>query len=677
MGKIIKTVRWLHCLAVLTVMLFIQAAGAQAFEITDAQGNRLHFAGPPGRIVSLVPAVTEILFEIGAGDRVVGVTYHDTLPPAADKTVVGGFFSPSMDTITALHPDVVMVSTLHQEVISRCAGLGIAILNLDLSTLPRSLDAVTTLGILVQHQTAARALRHRIQDQLDLIARKTASIPPKERLRVMRLMGRDRIMTPGDDSFQNDMIRAAGAVPPTLGRKGAVVEIDLDQWRAFNPQVIYGCHGEEEAAAHLLGQPGWSDVDAVRNQRIYYFPCDFTCRAGTHTGDFVAWLAARLYGDHFSKPGGLVAPDGIISSRPLSVDLAYVKSAEIIDARIFDFTHKTLLVRFSQPLALISTLEGSRQGVTATGNHFFPSPCWYIGHETGLDGLRARVCRVLKRRPDDTALLFTGVDMDRLSVQHQSFRGMSVYALVTAGAKSNAMRAAKDTGTYYEPGTINILVLTNMQLTPRAMTRAIVTATEAKTAALQDLDIRSSYTPKVNGATGTGTDNVMVVQGAGEAIDLTGGHARMGELISRAVYLGVRESLRGQNGLHARRNILQRLKERDISILGLLGRSDCPCGLKPPEFAAAMERRLLEPKWASFVEAALAVSDDYERGLVAGLSAFQAWARDMAEETAGGPIPEYDDLIRPEELPPVLHEALNALANGVKAARVRQARVSD
>ena len=96
---------------------------------------------------------------------------------------------------------------------------------------------------------------------------------------------------------------------------------------------------------------------------------------------------------------------------------------------------------------------------------------------------------------------------------------------------------AEDIGSWYEPGTINMILLTNMRLTPRGMQRAIISATEAKTAALQDLDIRSSYTPMVNPATGTGTDNIIVVQGAGTRIDNAGGHSKMGELIARMLRL--------------------------------------------------------------------------------------------------------------------------------------------
>ena len=86
--------------------------------------------------------------------------------------------------------------------------------------------------------------------------------------------------------------------------------------------------------------------------------------------------------------------------------------------------------------------------------------------------------------------------MENLSVQKAQFKDMNVYAIVTAGVEDNAMRMSVDEGMFYEPGTINIILLTNMKLSPRAMVRAVITATEAKTAALQDLDVRSSYSPR-------------------------------------------------------------------------------------------------------------------------------------------------------------------------------------
>ncbi|MBW2014863.1 MAG: hypothetical protein JRI69_13950 [Deltaproteobacteria bacterium] len=65
-------------------------------------------------------------------------------------------------------------------------------------------------------------------------------------------MGRDPVMTPGDDSFQNEMIRAAGGIPPVLGKKGHIVVMTKEEWVRFNPQVIYACGGDRETAKNFL-----------------------------------------------------------------------------------------------------------------------------------------------------------------------------------------------------------------------------------------------------------------------------------------------------------------------------------------------------------------------------------------------------------------------------------------
>jgi adenosylcobinamide amidohydrolase len=143
--------------------------------------------------------------------------------------------------------------------------------------------------------------------------------------------------------------------------------------------------------------------------------------------------------------------------------------------------------------------------------------------------------------------------MDNLAVVTKQFGPFTVTALVTAGAKSNALRAGVDEGTNIEPsdppsGTINIIVLTNARLTDGALARAVVTITEAKTAALEDLKVPSCYTKGVQ-ATGTGTDSVIVVSGtSGPKVTYTGGHSRIGDLISKAVHQAVLVALEKQNG---------------------------------------------------------------------------------------------------------------------------------
>ncbi|MBW1804215.1 MAG: adenosylcobinamide amidohydrolase, partial [Deltaproteobacteria bacterium] len=530
------------------IVLFAAPLFSYPVKFVDSGGKDITINKMPSRVVSLMPAVTEILFKLGAGDTVKAVTYHDTAPPdAAAKKIVGGFFSPSLRAIETTKPDVIFYSRFHIKVRERFGNRRCRLINLETDTMADSYKNILLLGRIFDREDEALKIVGEIKNELRIIAEKVARIPESKRKRVIRLMGRDPVMTPGDDSFQNEMIRAAGGIPPELGKKGNIVVITKEEWVRFNPEVIYGCGGDRETAKKFFNRPGWRDVDAVKNGRIFYFPCDLTCRASTNTGCFVSWLASRIYTDEFSKNEDQVLQEKIFKSTRLELDFDYIKEARISYSRIHDFLNKTLIIDFKEPMSLVSTLEGERNGIRSVGNHYSPPPCWGIEHKNGLKGVRKRVYQVIDKSEESASFLFTGADMDNLAVKREKFKEMEVCALVTAGVKSNALRMSKDSGRFYELGTINIILLPNMKLTPRAMTRAIISATEAKIAALQDLDIRSSYSPLVHQATGTGTDNIMVVQGTGIRIENAGGHSKMGELIAKAVYRGVKEAVFKQN----------------------------------------------------------------------------------------------------------------------------------
>ena len=647
--------------------LFLNAAIGFCFpeEFVDASGTSVVIKTPPSRVVSLVPTITEIIFSIGAGDAVEAITYHSTYPSeTAGKPIVGGFFSPSIDVIETIQPDLIFLSSLHRGIKERYAGR-CPVVTLDARSIDDLYLNIDLLGRIFNKQEEAGKLKEQIKTRFQLIARKTARIPAEKKKRVIRLMGRDRIMTPGDDSFQTEMIKAAGGIPPALGKNGNIVVITEEEWMKFNPQIIYGCGGDRETARRFFNRPGWKDVEAVKRGKIFYFNCDLTCRASTRTGDFVSWLSSTIYGDEFSRRQDQVLKEKIFKSRKLHLDIDYIKDARISYSTIRDFENKTLIIDFKKPLTVVSTLEGERKGIESIGNHYLPPPSWGITHKSGLKDERKRIYDILGKSEKNTSFLFTGADMDNLAVEKARFKEMEVYALVTAGVRSNAMRMSEDEGRFYEPGTINIIILPNMELTPRAMTRAIICATEAKTAALQDLDVRSRYTPLVNQATGTGTDNIIVVQGTGIRINNAGGHSKMGELIAKAVYSGVKEAVYRQDGLIASRNIFQRLKERGIGISELISVDQCECSVEKGDLSGGLEGVLLQPEYASFVLSSLAISDDYERGLVTDLGAHKLLCKRVAEKIAGQRIGDMMDLVAIDNIPPVLKMTLNAILNGI------------
>ena len=662
---LIESVRLLF--TVLFITLWVSSpALSYPLEFTDSGGKIITIDKKPEMVISLVPSITEIIFKIGAGDSVKAVTYHDTYPgKTASKEIVGGVFSPSLKTIEAMQPDIIFCSRIQQPVKNKFEYGKCKLINLETDSIADSYKNINLLGKIFNKEKKAAAIVDEIKNRLKVIEKKISKIPLSERKRVLRLMGRDPVMTPGDDSFQNEMIRAAGGIPPVFGKKGNIVVITKEEWIKFNPQVIYGCGGDRETAKKFFNRPGWKDVDAVKNGKIFYFPCDLTCRASTNTGYFVSWLSSVIYTDEFSKKENQVLEEKVFKSRRLDLNLDYIKDARILYSHIHDFQNKTLVINFKKPLSVVSTLEGQRNGIDLVGNHYSPPPCWRIGHKSGLNGVRERVYQLIDKSDKNSSFLFTGADMDNLAIKKQRFREMEILALVTAGVKSNAVRMSKDAGRYYEPGTINIILLPNMKLTSRAMTRAIISATEAKTAALMDMDIRSSYSSKLHRATGTGTDNIIVVEGEGVRIDSSGGHTKMGELISKAVYEGVQEAIFKQNGLYAGRNIFQRLRERRISMYGLVSSAKCDCMPEKNKTVGALEELLLDPLYSGFIKSALALSDDYEKGLLDNLYVYNLQCKSIAENIADKKITELKDLVGTDDIPVVLRSALNSLLNGI------------
>jgi len=171
------------------------------------------------------------------------------------------------------------------------------------------------------------------------------------------------------------------------------------------------------------------------------------------------------------------------------------------------------------------------------------------------------VCRRYGLAPGRCVLLGTGARMENASVRCERRGDLRLAAVVTAGV-SNAVRAGDPASVRETPhgfeaiesasappgGTINILLFIARELTPAALVEAVMTATEAKAAALHDLSVRSRYGEGT--ATGTGTDQIAVAARRGGApLHSAGTHTSLGECIGRAVRCGVVEALARQEGL--------------------------------------------------------------------------------------------------------------------------------
>ncbi len=236
---------------------------------------------------------------------------------------------------------------------------------------------------------------------------------------------------------------------------------------------------------------------------------------------------------------------------PISTPIDYIK-AEIIRFYQDGVPAKVFVARFPKKTLLLSTLEGFKSAV-AVGNYYIYPALW--SNCKKIKDLKKEFSNKIGLGQRDISLLFTGADIDNIAFNTESYKDIKVWTAVTAGVFGNAMRAGVDKGYWLETekgwkkiGTINILIFVNKRLTQEALASAVIRATEAKSAVLQELSIKSTYTPNLI-ATGTGTDNVVVVSGYSGRFTSAGGHTVLGYMIARSVRKALFKAICLQNGV--------------------------------------------------------------------------------------------------------------------------------
>ena len=263
--------------------------------VTDDLQRTVTIPRPAQRIISLAPSITESLFAIGAGDRIAGITTYCNYPPAtASKSRVGGMTTPSIESIVALHPDLVLVSmegNLRDD-FTRLTDLRIPIA----VTNPRTLDGIfrslTMLGQLTGTGDSASHLIAALRQRADSIVRRNGTQPA----RTLLFVSLQPLIAAGARTFIDELVRQAGGVNlaaqtaltyPTLSRE-AVITFDPDVLLVMSDVVA-----STDALTSLY--PEWSRLTAVRSGRVYRLDADLVSRPGPRAVDGLHLLSTLFH----------------------------------------------------------------------------------------------------------------------------------------------------------------------------------------------------------------------------------------------------------------------------------------------------------------------------------------------------------------------------------------------
>jgi len=268
----------------------------------DDLGREVAVPVAPRRIVCTSPEMTEILFAVGAGARVVGVVRGCDWPPAArDLPLVGDFSNVSLERVAALEPDLVIATGHEQQRIlaqlERLRVPAVAFLAGDVAGVKRNIRAV---GVLMGEEEKAAELVRTFDAKIFAITSAVEKVPAAERPRVYLEISPEPLMTVAEGSFVHDAIILAGGINVGAGLPRPYSRIDSEAVIARDPEVIVICHGAKTPAA-VAARTGWRRITAVRDNRIYEADPDLVLRAGPRLGEGVALLHEIFY----RKPRGV------------------------------------------------------------------------------------------------------------------------------------------------------------------------------------------------------------------------------------------------------------------------------------------------------------------------------------------------------------------------------------
>ncbi len=281
------------------VMVCWIGAGFAMFGPQQQGEKAATLSGEPGRIVSMAPNLTEILFALGLGDKIVGVAAGSDYPPAAvSKPKMGTFWQPSIEAVIAAKPDLVITLGFSQQrnLAQRLERIGYRTATVNIERISELSEAIRTIGEVTGRKPRADELVRAISEKLENLS---ALVGAREKVKILWVVQREPLRVAGRNTFVNEMIELAGgenAIGPTVHK-----------YPPISSEQVYACGADviiEPAMTtkDLAGQRAgavkyWSrfkNIGPVKNGRIYVIDGDIVSRLGPRLYEAVETIATCL-----------------------------------------------------------------------------------------------------------------------------------------------------------------------------------------------------------------------------------------------------------------------------------------------------------------------------------------------------------------------------------------------
>ena len=272
--------------------------------IVDGLGRSVTIDKIPQRIVSLAPSNTEILFALGLGDKVVGVTEYCNYPQEAmTKPKVGGFSNVDIEKVVSLEPDLVLATHIHgKTVIPALEKLGLTVVAITPGSLNEVLDSITLVGKITGQSREASKLINDLGTRIEAVMDKIRILSPDQKPRVFYITWHAPLMTAGTETLADDVISSAGGQNIAYDISGDKA-INLETVIYRDPQVIVASvgmgSGEDLPWQYVQTEPRLENTQALLNDRVYKIDGDVIHRPGPRIVDALEQMTQFIHPEFF------------------------------------------------------------------------------------------------------------------------------------------------------------------------------------------------------------------------------------------------------------------------------------------------------------------------------------------------------------------------------------------
>lgn len=280
--------------------------------LVDDRGYVLNLTSYPNRIVSLAPSNTEILFAVGAGDKVVGVTDYCNYPynfsawiEAGNLTSVGDYWTPNMEAIVEVEPDLILAAFAQEEVVNTLREMEYKILVLDPDNIDDVLKDIVLVGRATDRNIEAAMLVNKLRHRIDTVVSKIAGAASTPK--VYYEVWYPQPWSVGSASWEHELIKIAGGINIFADQNLKYFETNSEAIIECNPDVMILPLGHGAGPPFwgsfdkVKARPGWEAISAVQNDRLYTINADIISRPGPRIVDALETIAEIIHPELFRE----------------------------------------------------------------------------------------------------------------------------------------------------------------------------------------------------------------------------------------------------------------------------------------------------------------------------------------------------------------------------------------